>query len=408
MAEMGIVFDADVFRLNISPLELELQNATFTDKVSGEKLFFIRDAHLKMTVLDYFALRASRDIRIDTTDINGAEVWVNFNEKGESNFRNVHLVEEEPGTAVNFKFDSINFALNDSVVHFGDVTRRSRRTGRTSPSCCHRRILRPRTNTNVTTSISRRRTLTLLTTRMSSSTSASRRSVSLTATAAEVRSFDIKTPIGQSTLSGTLVDWASPQYNFDIQSSLDLTQASSIFANGTSLSGVGNFKGKVTGHGETYHIEGKADAASLRASGIFLKAVNVAATVEGTNTNYEANGNAVAELLTFDDFRIDLVKMAGNVRGTGTDFRWVGELQAAAAKSPKASIVGLFLSDAVAEYKDKQLRVDAGDGRARQLEIGGNRFDSLVARDLKFGSGNDSFEIASPSASAALFYDQGI
>src|SRR4051812_48986683 len=123
MAEMGIVFDADVFRLNISPLELELQNATFTDKVTGEKLFFIRDAHLKMTVLDYFALRASRDIRIDTTDINGAEVWVNFNENGESNFRNVHLVENEQGTAVNFKYDSINFALKDSVIHFGDLSR---------------------------------------------------------------------------------------------------------------------------------------------------------------------------------------------------------------------------------------------------------------------------------------------
>jgi hypothetical protein len=68
-------------------------------------------------------LRASRDIRIDTTDINGAEVWVTFNENGESNFRNVHLVEEEPGTAVNFKYDSINFSLKDSVVHFGDVSR---------------------------------------------------------------------------------------------------------------------------------------------------------------------------------------------------------------------------------------------------------------------------------------------
>src|SRR6476661_2945063 len=90
MAEMNIVFDADVFRLNVNPLELELQNAMFTDKVTGEKLFFIRDAHLKMTVVDLWALRATRDIRIDTTDINGAEVWVTFDENGESNFKNVH------------------------------------------------------------------------------------------------------------------------------------------------------------------------------------------------------------------------------------------------------------------------------------------------------------------------------
>src|SRR4051794_34106033 len=50
MAEMGIVFDAEVFRVTVSPLALELHNATFNDRVSGEKLFFVRDAHLGMTV----------------------------------------------------------------------------------------------------------------------------------------------------------------------------------------------------------------------------------------------------------------------------------------------------------------------------------------------------------------------
>jgi translocation and assembly module TamB len=403
MAEMGIVFDADVFRLNISPLELELQNATFTDKVTGEKLFFIRDAHLKMTVLDYFALRASRDIRIDTTDINGAEVWVNFNENGESNFRNVHLVENEQGTAVNFKYDSINFALKDSVIHFGDLSRHISGNGKNVVF-----LLSP---TNPATPDEQKRYNFDLTSTESNFTYEENvvENISVKAVGvadgngAEIRSFDLKTPIGETAMSGTLVDWASPQYNFDITSSIDLTQASGIFANGTALNGVGNFKGKLTGQGESYHIEGEADAASLRAGGVYLKAVNVAATVEGTNTNYEANGNAVAELLTFDDFRIDFVKMAGNVRGTGTDFRWVGELQAAAAKSPKASIVGLFLSDALAEYKDKQLRAEAGTGRARQLTVGDNTFSDLSARSVRFGSGDDSFNLTSPSANARSF-----
>jgi hypothetical protein len=130
MAEIGMVFDADVFRLTFSPLELELQNATFKDKITGEKLFFIREAHLKMTVLDYFALRASRDIHIDTTDVTGAEVWVKFDENGESNFKNIHLVEDEKGTAVNFKYDSVNFRLTDSVIHFGDISRKKSANGK--------------------------------------------------------------------------------------------------------------------------------------------------------------------------------------------------------------------------------------------------------------------------------------
>lgn len=403
MAEMNIVFDADVFRLNINPLELELKNATFNDKVTGAKLFFIRDAHLKMTVTDLWALRATRDIRIDTTDVNGAEVWVMFDKDGNSNFHNVHVVEDEKGTAVNFKYDSINFAVKDSVIHFGDVTRKIAANGKN--------VIFLFSPTNPATPDELKRYNFDLTATDSNFTydenvveNISVKAIGIAdSKGAEVHSFDLRTPIGESTLTGTLVDWASPQYNFDITSSLDLTQASSIFANGTSLAGVGNFKGRVTGQGETYHIEGEADAASLRAGGVYLKAMNVNATVDGTNTNYEAHGNAIAELLTFDDFRIDLVKMAGNVRGTGTDFRWVGELQAAAAHSPKMSIAGLFLSDALAEYKDKQLTAQAGNGRAQRFAIGDNTFTDLRASSMRIGTGNDSFTLTSPGASARSF-----
>src|SRR5215207_1901819 len=70
MAEIGIVFDADVFRVTVSPLELELKNATFTDRVSGEKLFFIRDARLGLTVDNLYAWQLSRDLSVNTTDVN--------------------------------------------------------------------------------------------------------------------------------------------------------------------------------------------------------------------------------------------------------------------------------------------------------------------------------------------------
>src|SRR6478672_10842832 len=43
MADIGIVFDAEVFRVTVSPLELELKNATFKNKVTGEVLFTVRD-----------------------------------------------------------------------------------------------------------------------------------------------------------------------------------------------------------------------------------------------------------------------------------------------------------------------------------------------------------------------------
>lgn len=95
MADIGVDFSADVFRVTVNPLELELKNATFNDRVSGEKLFFIRDAHLLLTVQNLYAWQLSRDISIDKTEIKGAEAWVKFDENGRSNFANLKLVEDE-------------------------------------------------------------------------------------------------------------------------------------------------------------------------------------------------------------------------------------------------------------------------------------------------------------------------
>src|SRR3982750_1134764 len=122
MARIGIDFDADVFRVTVDPLELELKNATFNNRVTGEKLFFIRDAHLGLSVQNLYAWQLSRDLSINTTDVNGAEVWIKFDENGRSNFDDLTLVEEEPGR-VNFRYESVRFTLKDSVVHFDDVSR---------------------------------------------------------------------------------------------------------------------------------------------------------------------------------------------------------------------------------------------------------------------------------------------
>lgn len=388
MADIGVVFDADVFRVTINPLELELKNATFNDRLTGEKLFFIRDARLKLNIQDLYAWQLSRDISIEKTEMNGVEAWVTFDEEGNSNFANLKLIEDERGSAVNFKYDTVDFSLTDSVVHFGDLSRKI------SGDAKNVTFLLAPENREVAEDQKRYKfDLTSTDSNFAYDGNAVEK-IDIRATGiadkngAQIDSFELRTPIGESTLSGTLLDWAAPKYSFDIQSSVDLTQASSILPIGTSLIGVGNFKGKVSGEGESYRIEGEVDSQSLRAGGVSLKGASVIATVTGTNSNYEADGTAIAQMLTFDDFRIDFLKLVGNVRGSGTDFRWLGELQAAAAKTGSLTLGGLFLSDALAEYKDEQLRALAGNGRARKFSIGDAEMTDLNTRDLRFSSAN--------------------
>lgn len=399
MADIGMDFDADVFRVTVNPLELELRNATFNDRLTGDKLFFIRDAQLGLTVRDLFAWQLSRDISIDKTVVSGAEVWVRFDENGRSNFSNLRLVEDQAGSRVNFKYESVDFSLTDSIVHFGDLSRNISGNARNIAF-----LLAPE-NFEVP---DEQKTYKFDLTSTDSNFAYNERTVEnidiraqgvADRGGARITSFELNTPIGDSTLSGVIRDWADPSYEFDIRSSLDLTQASDIFQTETALVGVGNFSGRLIGHGETYRIEGEADSESIRAGGISIKGVNVAATVEGTNTDYEANGTALAEMLTFEDFRVDFLKLAGNVRGTGTDFRWVGELQAAAARSRSLSLGGLFLSDALAEYKDRQLRAEAGSGRAKRFEVGDTEFADLAARNLRFSNAGGITTLTAASGS---------
>ena len=123
MADIGVVFDADTFRLTVSPLKLELKNATFNDKVSGDKLFFIKQAELYLRIKDLYAWQLSRDISLDTTDVDGFEAWVKFDENGKSNFSNLNLVQDESSgpSSVNFTYSSVKATVKNGLVHFGNV-----------------------------------------------------------------------------------------------------------------------------------------------------------------------------------------------------------------------------------------------------------------------------------------------
>ena len=406
MADIGIVFDADVFRVTINPLELELQNATFKNKVTGETLFTVRNAHLKMTVQDLYSWQLSRDVSVDSTEINGAEIWINFDKNGRSNYADLNLVEKEGGR-VNFKYDSVDFALRDSVVHVGDLSRKISGDARNfafllSPAEAPAQDAH-RFNFDITATDSRF---------VYDDSPLEKIDIHVhgiaDAAGADITELKITTPIGESTMNGRIDDWKALRYNLNVESTVDLTQTSNTFSLGTTLRGVGSFKGVISGEGETYRVEGAANSDSLAADGVYLKAVNVEGTVAGTNSNYEANGKAVAELLTFQDFRVEFPRLVGNVRGTGTDFRWVGELQAAAAKSGAVTIGGLYLADAVAELHDKELDLNAGTARAKKFSAGDTEFTDLASRNFRLTNKDGTTNVSATGGRAGTLANKSI
>lgn len=407
MEEIGIVFEADVFRVTINPIRLQLQNATFNDKISGEKLFFIRDANLDLTVQNLYAWQLSRDIQLNSTDINGAEAWVKFDENGKSNFSNLKFVEDKAGSSVNFKYDSVNFSLKDGVAHFGDVQHKISADAKDvifalSPTNNSVPDEQKRYSFDLTSTNSKFiyddkpiEPINLLTKGIVDNRGA------------EIQNLTLKTPLGESNLSGTLTDWERLQYNLKINSTVDLQQTAGVLPTGATLRGFGNFEGRVTGEGEKYQVDGEIHSDSLAANNIYLKGLQINGKVAGENAIYEGNGKAIAELLTFEDFRIDFPQLIGNIRGNGTDFKWFGELQAAAAKSPDGTLAGLFISDAVAEYKDKQFSANFGNLRANSLNSEDLIAQNLRVNGIKVNSNNGTTTINAPNVKAGTVKAEG-
>jgi translocation and assembly module TamB len=401
MERIGIVFSADTFRVTVSPLQLELKNATFNDKLTGEKLFFIRDGKLGLTVQNLYAWQLTRDINVDSTDINGAEAWVKFDENGKSNFSNLVFVEEKGN--VNFIYSSIKFDLKDGLVHYGDVSRKLGGDAKNILfSLAPENALVPddqkrytfdlsSTDSNFVYDESKLENIDL------------KAQGTADANGANITGLRLTTPIGESNLKGKIDDWKAFKYNLEIESTVDLTQTSTVFPLGTPLRGIGNFKGTVSGEGENYKVNGEISSESLSASNIYLKGLSVNAAVDGKGSMYEANGKAIAQLLTFEDFKIDYPQLVGMIRGTGTDFKWVGELQAAAAKTPFGTIGGLFISDAVAEYKEAKFTAAFGNARTKTFESTGFGIDNLQVSNIKFDSNDGVTNVSSPNATAGKF-----
>lgn len=401
MERIGIVFSADTFRVTVAPLKLELKNATFNNKVTGEKLFFIREANLFLTVQNLYAWQLSRDIKIDTTDINGAEVFVNFDANGKSNFAELNFVEEEG--RVNFLYESTKFSLKDGIVHFGDLQRKI--------AADANNIVFTLEPTDYAVPDEQKRYKFDLTSTDSFFVYDESRLENIDLKAqgiadrngTEITGLRLTTPIGESTLKGTTTGWESPKYNLEIESTVDLTQTSTVFPLGTPLRGIGNFKGTVSGEGENYKVNGEISSESLSASNIYLKGLNINASVDGKGSMYEANGKAIAQMLTFEDFKIDYPQIVGMIRGTGTDFRWVGELQAAAAKTPFGTIGGLFISDAVAEYKEQKFDATLGNARARNFSSKDLDIENLQVSNIKLDNNEGVTNISAPTANAGKF-----
>jgi translocation and assembly module TamB len=410
LAEFGIKAELGKVETTISPTTAEFQNLVFFDEQTGEKLAIIDRLKIGLTVSNIIALNSTRTISVDSTDVEGLEVWVKFDEQGRSNFANLKFkFEDDPNLKVSLA--ALNFNLKDAIVHYGDLSRKLSGTAKnivaTAEAVENDSPNIPEDDRRFKFDIASENSTFVYVDRPIEPIDI--RAIGVAGkNGAEISELNIKSPLGTSTLQGTIEDWEKLRYNFKIDSNVDLRQTAETLPAGVALRGFGGFKGTVSGEGENYRVEGEIASDALAADNVRLKALQINAKATGSGSTYEANGKAVAELLTAGDYELSWLQIAGQIRGTGTDLRWFGELKAAAAKTPEGTIANLILSDAVAEYQEKKFGFTAGQITARSFINEDAEVAGLTGSNARASYINGKLNVNLPSARAASVKARGI
>ncbi len=388
-ASYGIRAEIRDFHATFPPRHVEMNGVELYDSATGAQIGKIDKLLASVKVEDLYALNLQRNINLEDLKMEGLELWVTFDDQGRSNLSNIHIPPPEPNRRILFAYAAATIEIKNGVVHYGDARHDISGEGR------NLQVNVQPDDPNVP--IGTRITSVQLALSNSTFTYDGRPINNINIQSqfrfnqekAEIQLIELKSPVAEARMSGTMDDWRALHYTMNVTSSVDLTQLSDTLQAGTTLRGAGNFSGTITGEGDQFKINGQMQSDALAADNLRLQGLNVSASGSVQGKTYEINGKAVADLLNAGDFQLDSLQIAGNVMGTGTNFRWIGELRAVAEKSYGTTLTGLILRDARVEMNEGVLTAQSNQFSANGLNAGGAKVNGITASNLQFRNQNN-------------------
>jgi len=229
LATYGIRAEIKNFHTSFSPQTVELLGVELYDAQTGERLGKIDRILATVRVEDLYALKLRRNINLKDLRIEGLELWVSFDSQGRSNFRNIHVPPPERNQRILFAYSTAHVELKNSQIHYGDALHTLAGEARNLQA-----IVQP-DDPNAPTS-SWMDTVTFSST--NSTFVYDGRAINnidvqargrINQIRAEIQDLTLRSPIAETHLQGVMGDWRNLQYQLNVTSTVDLTQASDIF-----------------------------------------------------------------------------------------------------------------------------------------------------------------------------------
>src|SRR5262249_18100235 len=294
LAKYGIRAQIREFHTAITPQTVEMLGLELYDAQTGEKLGKIDRLLATVRVEDLYAINLQRNINLKDLQVEGLELWVDFDAQGRSNFRNIHIPPPEPNKRILFAYSTAHIELKNSVIHYGDAEHRLSGEARNVRATIQPDDPnQPAASWMNTVTLSASNSQFVYDDRPINDVEIDARG-RINETRAEIQQLVVKSPFAEAHLQGVMDDWRALHYQLSVSSSVDLTQASDFLRAGTTLRGAGAFVGTVSGEGAHYKVDGTVKSDALAADGMRLQGLNISGKGSGQGRTYEANGRAVA------------------------------------------------------------------------------------------------------------------
>src|SRR5437764_7808256 len=120
-SKYGVRAQIKTFHTSFSPQTVEMLGLELFDAQTGDQLGKIDRLLATVRIEDLYALNLRRNINLKDLQVEGLELWVNFDAQGKSNFRNLHIPPPEPNARILFAYSTAHIDMKNALIHYGDA-----------------------------------------------------------------------------------------------------------------------------------------------------------------------------------------------------------------------------------------------------------------------------------------------
>ncbi|MBO0725656.1 MAG: hypothetical protein J2P52_08660, partial [Blastocatellia bacterium] len=276
----GLRAEAERVEPEFGASAVTLRNLKLFNQRTGQLIATIGRAKVSITIHDPFALRLRREIVFDKLELDGVDLWIVVDERGQSNFQG--LRRPPPlRSRITFDYSKLAGSLSRSAIHFidrkrdlqgdlRDLTGEGRPVeGADTPKVGVRLASGPGSIAHNEHKMAIE-SIELIGRAMESG--------------AEIERLALRAPSLWATASGRLDDWRSMRYQLDTRAWGWIEEVLALFAptgaapgavatvSPVGFKGDANFNGRIEGEGSRWSASGRAGSDELVAYGVKLRA----------------------------------------------------------------------------------------------------------------------------------------